>query len=557
MIWPVTMLWLYNHDNFGLTFKNSGITVFFLLAMMVAYFPIKINRAPIFLINSVSLATFLIFGLFGEIVITQLAILVVLLRVKINKSEHYRIPLNLLLFLFVSIGSAFVYYSVASFVPTQFVLFEQNILQLYAYVFTSFALNQLTIYFINRYYYKNETKLLTEGFYFSLLSTSYTTVTGFLIVYLYQIFHSFGVLMMSIQIVAISISIKLYYSSKKTNETLHNINEIVQKMTGHFSRRDVINAYLNILPERFSIDAMALYDIVELDNIQLIHFYKQGKVVQTIEEQIKVKDCSIIEKALKKNELLSYNKAKEWQAVAPPELKDLGESLAVMPIIKNRRVTAVLLIVNNNPFAFDESTISTLNVLNSYFGIALDNAKYYEQVKEESLTDHLTGLPNLRQFENYIRSYQEDVTSRLTINNSLLIIDIDHFKRVNDQYGHAAGDEILVQIAELMQPFFENKGKVFRYGGEEFIVFLPTYSHESSVKIAESFRQLVEEHEFESHNYMKENHPAVSLKATVSMGVASYPEETDDIHALIRFADRAMYLGAKREGRNKVGIYQR
>jgi len=138
----------------------------------------------------------------------------------------------------------------------------------------------------------------------------------------------------------------------------------------------------------------------------------------------------------------------------------------------------------------------------------------------------------------------------------MLVIDLDHFKRVNHQYGRESGNEVLIQFVDMLRLFFDDMGELFRFGGEEFLVFLPNYSHESAVNIAESFQKLVEQNEFISHNYMKENHPEVLLNITVSIGVASYPKETEDINALIRLADRAMYLGAKRSGRNKVGVYQ-
>src|SRR5699024_4869241 len=109
--------------------------------------------------------------------------------------------------------------------------------------------------------------------YFSLLSMSYTLPTAILIVYLHQIFGAVGVLMMSVQIVAISIAIKLYYKSKKTTENLQNVNQIAQKLTGHLSREAVVDTYLSMLPERFGIETMMLYDIIDQDKIQLIHFH--------------------------------------------------------------------------------------------------------------------------------------------------------------------------------------------------------------------------------------------------------------------------------------------
>lgn len=504
------------------------------------------------------MATFLIFGLFGEIIITQLAVMSVIVRLKITRTEHYRIPLNLLLFLGVSIVSAFVYYRLAPFTTKQFVILDQNILQLFAYVFTSFVANQVMLYYVKRYYYKIKAPLLNEGFYFSLLSISYTLPTGILIVYLHRIFGVIGVLMMGVQIVAISIVMKLYYKGKKTNEHLQHVNQIAQKLTGHLSREDVVDTYLKMLPERFEIETMLFYDVIDRDKLQLIHFYQDGKVVPVPQGLYDMNDRPLVKRIFEKGKLVSFQKSKQWKNYKLSEFHSQAESLVGMPIQRNQQVTGVLIIVGSKPFMFDQSLLSTLTVINSYFGIALENAKYYEEIRIDSQTDHLTSLPNLRSFENFIHDYQKQLKAsiNLTTNCSILVIDLDHFKRVNDQYGHESGNEVLIQFADMLRLFFDDMGEVFRFGGEEFLVFLPNYSHESTVNVAESFRKLVEQNEFISHNYMKENHPEVLLNITVSIGVASYPKETEDINALIRLADRAMYLGAKRSGRNKVGVYQ-
>lgn len=557
-IWPVVLITLFNHDLVDVSFRPSDLFVFIVLTLMVAYFPITINKTSISLVNSVSLATFLIFGLFGEIIITQLAILSALVRLRITKTEHYRVPLNLLLFLGVSIISAYVYYGIAPFTTKQLVILDQNVLQLFAYLFTSFLVNQVMLYYVKRYFYKIKALFLNEGFYFSLLSISYTLPTGILIVYLYHLFGPAGVFMMSVQIVAVSIAIKLYYKSKRTTNNLQSANQIAQKLTGHLSRDAVADTYLKMLPERFSIETMMLYDVVDQDKLQLIHFYKNGQTMQTSKELIEIKVLPLVERVFKREKLIYYDKAKQWQHYFLPELQGQGESLVVMPIKRNHQVVAMLIIVDRKRYTFDESLLSTLTVINSYFGIALDNAKYYESIQADSQTDHLTNLPNLRHFENFIRDYQQKLATSndLMLNCSLLIIDIDHFKCVNDRYGHESGNEILIQVADLIRLFFDDMGNVFRYGGEEFLVFLPNYSHGNSVNLAESFRKLLEQNTFISHNYMIENHPEISLNLTVSIGVACYPKETEDINELIRLADRAMYLGAKRSGRNKVGVYQ-
>lgn len=124
---------------------------------------------------------------------------------------------------------------------------------------------------------------------------------------------------------------------------------------------------------------------------------------------------------------------------------------------------------------------------------------------------------------------------------SIAMIDIDHFKRVNDQYGHPVGDEVLLAVSELVIRRLTYKGKAYRYGGEEFALLLPNYSVEEAVGLAERIRRDIEEAIISSK----------SLKVTASFGVASVPEHATDPKTVVEKADAALYE-AKNLGRNCV-----
>jgi diguanylate cyclase (GGDEF)-like protein len=140
------------------------------------------------------------------------------------------------------------------------------------------------------------------------------------------------------------------------------------------------------------------------------------------------------------------------------------------------------------------------------------------------------------EFERVGRYHQEAM--------SLLMIDIDHFKSVNDQYGHPVGDIVLRDVARLMREALRTVDSLGRYGGEEFMVILPHTPWEEALKLAERLRQTVADHVFKVSG--------ASVKVTISVGAASYPSETvDSPSALIREADVRLYR-AKELGRNRV-----
>ncbi len=161
-----------------------------------------------------------------------------------------------------------------------------------------------------------------------------------------------------------------------------------------------------------------------------------------------------------------------------------------------------------------------------------------------SSTDVLTGVANRRSLEERLHEMWEH-SQRLHEPLSLVMCDIDHFKRVNDQYGHQAGDAVLQQFAKLLADEAREIDKVGRYGGEEFVLLLPGTVLDAAVTFAERIRNCVEKHEFTYGD-------GQTLHRTMSCGVAAWPHPlVTDPEALIKAADDALYV-AKETGRNRV-----
>jgi diguanylate cyclase (GGDEF)-like protein len=164
------------------------------------------------------------------------------------------------------------------------------------------------------------------------------------------------------------------------------------------------------------------------------------------------------------------------------------------------------------------------------------------ELHEISITDSLTRLYNRK---HLMETLDREVTrsERYSHPFSLLIIDIDHFKKYNDTYGHLAGDEVLRRLASVFKETIRSSDYAARYGGEEFIIILPEISPEQGVEAAERIRRKVGEQRFEGDGE--------AIEVTISVGVASYPENGEDAETVIRNADEALYE-AKKLGRNQV-----
>jgi len=164
------------------------------------------------------------------------------------------------------------------------------------------------------------------------------------------------------------------------------------------------------------------------------------------------------------------------------------------------------------------------------------------ELHEISITDSLTGLYNRK---HLMETLDKEVSRSQRHNHtfSLLVIDIDHFKKYNDTYGHLAGDEVLSRLASVFKESIRSSDYAARYGGEEFIIMLPEVGPEQGVEGAERVRHKVAEERFDGEGE--------SIKVTISVGVASYPENGEDAESVIRNADEALYE-AKELGRNQV-----
>ena len=175
----------------------------------------------------------------------------------------------------------------------------------------------------------------------------------------------------------------------------------------------------------------------------------------------------------------------------------------------------------------------TLKQLSNLF----DKIKHIEKM---SVTDHLTGLNNNRKFQEYVQNLLEK--NKVF---SLLILDIDYFKKVNDTYGHPVGDEVLKELALRIKDVSNTVGGIVsRNGGEEFSVLLPNTAEEKSFESADLIRQAIEKKVFKISSGEK-------LNITISVGISTFPQDAKTPQELYKLADEALYL-AKSSGRNKV-----
>ncbi len=222
---------------------------------------------------------------------------------------------------------------------------------------------------------------------------------------------------------------------------------------------------------------------------------------------------------------------------------DVNSEICV-PLLKKDHVLGVLNVESNEENPLDERDVNILAALAGPLAIAIDNARLHTEVKTMALTDPLTGLANRRAFDEIL---QTEITRASRYNNqlSLIILDLDSFKEFNDHYGHPAGDVRLKEVGEMLKENVREPDLAARYGGEEFAIILPSTPKEGAIKLADRLRRSAEGKAPGKAN----NHTIPGY--TISLGVATFPEDAATLSDLMLAADNAE-LAAKRLGKNRV-----
>jgi len=221
--------------------------------------------------------------------------------------------------------------------------------------------------------------------------------------------------------------------------------------------------------------------------------------------------------------------------------------ISFMPIktINNKFLGYLISYSKNKAFEIVQKSFIVNIILSALISLIIGILAYIlfrdmERFKHLAETDRLTGLFNKGKFNEVLKKEIERA-KRYKRPLSLIIFDIDHFKRINDTYGHKVGDEVLRELAKVIKSIIRKTDFVVRWGGEEFVILAPETDLDGALKLAEKLRQTVEKHQF----------PTVK-NVTISLGVAQYIDEETPEEFIIR-ADMALYK-AKENGRNRVEV---
>jgi len=222
-------------------------------------------------------------------------------------------------------------------------------------------------------------------------------------------------------------------------------------------------------------------------------------------------------------------------------------SIICVPLQSKHRVLGVIQLINCAMESFGEQEMFFLHALCDYAAIAIDNARAVEKIQELTITDDCTGLYNAR---HLYKTLEAEVyrSARFGYEFSVIFMDLDHFKMVNDTYGHLVGSKLLQEIGFKVKSQLRLIDYAFRYGGDEFVILLPQTEKNSALVVAKRLQEMMRRTQFLTDE-------GLNLNVRCSMGLATYPEDAKSSHEIIRQADEMMYM-VKNSSRDNIAVAQ-
>lgn len=329
--------------------------------------------------------------------------------------------------------------------------------------------------------------------------------------------------------------------SKYEQTILHHAS---QALGAALSESDVLDAAVHAASE------IALHDFCAVtiyERAKRRHLIQRaiGKGAEGLAGTTFVDNTSLTAMVVKNRHYLPYQGEydEKQHVVFTKRLKLTGmRSMLVLPLTVRDRTIGTLTLGASRRGAFPDHVRETLQVLANQLAVSLSNAQSVKRLEDLATTDGLTGCLNKRAFlqemEQRFRSAE-----RFKRKLSLVITDLDHFKSINDTYGHATGDKVIKGLGEILKRIKRETDIVGRFGGEEFCLLCEETDTAGALLLAERMREEIEAAKFGTE--------AGSLTVTCSVGVATYPRDAVDVEGLFESADRALYA-AKHAGRNRV-----
>ncbi|WP_438298183.1 sensor domain-containing diguanylate cyclase [Sporosarcina sp. FA15] len=530
-----------------------NLSILFALLFVTMTMPLQLKNITVSFERWITFTIFFQYGVFAELVFTQIAMLILVFSQKSDLPHMHRFFVNSLIFTLISLASGTLFHYAGGEVGSadflNICLF--GLIYAISYSLINSVLMQVYLYFeLGIYSFKE--KFVVWDFASTMLLFPFSISLYFL----NKQFDNNAILLIGIPFLLVLLIARLYHRSDNLNDKLSSAGIIGRELAERLGFEDVIRTFIG-----------KLKDVVPYDNAYVLDL-RNGEHLITLmasENGIITKDMTglsfnlekTVDDGLDMDNPKIFATQKEAMALNNFKFHQPMESVMTAPIKRNQKTEGFLILTSKRKNVFRAMEMKIVDVLTGYFAISLVKARYYEKTVEQSVRCGLTSLHNYR----YLDTKLDEEIQRFqigTINSlAVLMLDIDHFKSINDTHGHQSGNDLLKALARLLESFVPIDATLSRYGGEEFVIVLPNYGESETGELAEKIREEVESSIFRIIPDLSKDREPVDVCMTVSIGVANVTKDAKDAKELLRNADRALYIGGKQAGRNKVGVYGR
>ncbi|WP_172369024.1 sensor domain-containing diguanylate cyclase [Sporosarcina jiandibaonis] len=536
----------FNHHDINWLY----LAIYTIFGFITLLYPIRKNGHPLFLVMWVTIPVFLTYGIVAEVIVMQFSVLAILVAFNNSISLINRFLLNSTLFFVLSIVSAAVFKLVGGeiglleFWPLFFVIF--------CYQFSHVLVRDL-IFKIDSHFRKIPRNYIYNKTLFDYISGFGVIPFALTLYYLIE-FVGFGaVFLLGVPFIITTHILRIYNNTEEINSNLKRAGAIGHGLSNNLTEKKIVDQFIEKVSELFNAECVYLFNHQD-GWLELMRSYEKGEFVEVIFNRLSPGQ-GIAGSVLMRNKPIIYSKREEWERVSKNYAPDEMQSVLCLPISRDQNIESVLFLSTQRKAGFKEYHLQILEILCSYFTVSVEKARNVEEKVSQSERCALTKLYNYRFIEERMEYAMDRVNDGLLDELSILMFDIDHFKDVNDTYGHQCGNEVLQMFARILRQHIPQNGIVGRYGGEEFVFILPGMSKCDAKLLAEKVRSEIESYAFQVYPSLNNQIAPVLISITVSIGVSNAPEDTDEAKTLLSYADRSLYLGAKQAGRNRVAVY--
>ncbi len=324
----------------------------------------------------------------------------------------------------------------------------------------------------------------------------------------------------------------------------HRLLNLSATLLGTLDQTTVFHEVTGMLKEMVDYDAIDIR-LVDEESRELVCIYSRDENAEQMLSFRMSLDEGVSGWVARHNQAQLVNDMAHDPRVAqvPGTEEEEPQASIIVPLTVRGKVTGVLCLDRMDGRLFEEHELEPAMLFANLAAIAIQNARTYEELERQAISDGLTGLHNYRHFHETLKA-EVRRAERYDETFCLLMMDLDHFKAVNDTIGHQKGDEVLRAVSDVLRACSRESDSLGRYGGEEFTIILPRTALEEARTLAERIRASVAAIDI--------GHDAVHV--TISIGVAAFPESAVDSDGVLGAADAALLM-AKSHGRDRVCLY--